>query len=576
MAPGISLPMFEQARFGANVRPLKQDLVGDVGNVLWVLMAAVGIVLFIACANVANLLLVRAEGRQQELAVRAALGANWTAIARELLTDTVTLSLLGGGLGLAVAYGALRFLVYLSPANLPRLQEIGIDLPVLAFATAISLICGLLFGLVPVIKYGRPHPAIALRAGSRTFSQGRERHRAQRSLVVLQVAMALVLLIGSGLMIRTFQALQRVEPGFTNPQHILTLRLSIPSTQVEDAERVARMHHDLLDSISAVPGVISASLTNSITMEGETSNDPIFVEGQAGSEDKLPPLRRYKRISPGSFATMGNPILAGRDLTWTDVHEMRPVVLISENLAREYWQSPSDALGKRVRENLTGTWREIIGVVGNERDNGIAEEAPKIAYWPLLLSNYWEYPRDVARTLVYAIRSERTGSESFLKEVQMAVWSVNPNLPIANVRTVQEIYDRSLARTSFTLVMLAIAGGMALVLGVVGIYGVIAYSISQRTREIGIRIALGASQGKVRGMFVRQGLWLVALGVAGGLAAAIPLTRLMSALLFEISPLDPATYAAVSAALVVAALLATYLPARKATRVQPVEALRSE
>lgn len=576
LAPGISREMFEQAKFGPNVRPLKQDLVGDVGNVLWVLMAAVGIVLFIACANVANLLLVRAEGRQQELAVRAALGANRSAIARELLTDTVTLSLLGGILGLAVAYGALRFLLYLDPSNLPRLEEIAIDPLVLAFAFAVSLVCGLLFGLVPVLKYGQPRPALALRAGSRTFSQGRERHRAQRSLVVLQVAMALILLIGSGLMVRTFQALQHVEPGFTQPQDILTLRLTIPESQEGNATLVARMHNNIMDRIAAVPGVQSVAAANSITMDGNRNNDPIFVEGQPTSEGQLPPIRRYKHISPGLFKTMGNPILAGRDFTWTDVYELRPVVIISENLAREYWESPTAALGKRVRENLDGTWREIVGVVGNERDNGVSQEAPKIAYWPMLLDRFWGFPLEARRSLVYAIRSERTGSENFLSEVRQTVWSVNPNLPLANVRTVQEIYNRSLARTQFTLVMLAIAGSMALVLGVIGIYGVISYSISQRTREIGIRIALGASQGKVRGMFVQQGVWLVALGVVAGLAAAVPLTRLMSALLFEVSPLDVTTYAAVSVALIAAALLATYVPARKATRVQPVEALRTE
>ncbi len=576
LAPGISREMFEQAHFGPNVRPLKQDLVGDVGNVLWVLMAAVGIVLFIACANVANLLLVRAEGRQQEFAVRAALGANRTAIARELLRDTVTLSLLGGTLGLAVAYGALRLLVYLKPSNLPRLEEIAIAPWVLAFAFATSLLCGLLFGLVPVIKYGRPNPATALRAGSRTFSQGRERHRAQRSLVVLQVAMALVLLIGSGLMIRTFQALRHVDPGFTNPQDILTLRLTIPDSQEGKAELVARMHNNIMDRISAIPGVQSVAAANSITMDGNTNNDPIFVEDQPASEGQLPPIRRYKHISPGLFETMGNPVLVGRDFTWTDIYELRPVVIISENLAREYWDSPTAALGKRVRENLNGTWREIIGVVGNERDNGVSQAAPKSVYWPLLLDKFWGFPLEARRSLVYAIRSERTGSESFLSEVRQAVWSVNSNLPLANVRTVQEIYNRSLARTQFTLVMLAIAGGMALLLGAIGIYGVISYSISQRTREIGIRIALGASQGKVRGMFVKQGVWLVALGVAAGLAAAVPLTRLMSALLFEISPLDVTTYAAVSVALIAAALLATYMPARKATRVQPVDALRAE
>lgn len=575
LAPGISAEMFEQAHIGPNVRPLKVDLIGDIGDTLWVLMGAVGLVLFIACANVANLLLIRAEGRRQELAVRAALGANRTIIARELLADTVTLSLLGGALGIGVAWGALRFLAWLKPANLPRLEDIAINPAVLAFAFAVSLLCGLLFGLVPVIKYGRPKPANILRGGGRSLSQGRERHRAQRSLVVLQVAMTLVLLISSGLMIRTFQAMSDVNPGFTDPQQILTLRLTIPSTQQEQAIGVAQLHHDIIERLAALPGVKSAALTTSITMDGNTSNDPIFIEDQPGSGNDLPPLRRHKHISPGVFETMGTPFLAGRDLTWTDVLEMRPVVIISENFAREYWETPADALGKRVRENQTGTWREIVGVVGDERDNGIAQAAPTIVYWPLLIDNFWG-TTDVSRSMIYVLRSDRTGTEGFLNEIQKAVWSINSSLPIANVRTVQDVYERSLARTSFTLVMLAIAGGMALLLGVVGIYGVISYSISQRIREIGIRIALGATQQRVRGMFLQQGLWLVAIGLLAGLAVAIPLMRLMSSLLFGVSPLDPATYGFVSLALAAAALLAAYLPARKAARVQPAQSLRAE
>jgi hypothetical protein len=255
---------------------------------------------------------------------------------------------------------------------------------------------------------------------------------------------------------------------------------------------------------------------------------------------------------------------------------MRPVVLVSENFAREYWNDPAAALGKRIRETTTGTWREIVGVVGNDHDDGVAQKATPTVYWPLMKSNFWNDRVSVERNLAIAIRSERTGTESFLKEIQQAVWSLNANLPIANVRTVEEIYDQSMARTSFTLLMLAIAASMALLLGVVGIYGVISYSITRRTREIGIRIALGASQQKVRGMFVRQGLLLAGLGVAAGIAAAVPLTRLMAALLFEISPLDPLTYGGVSAAIVLACLLATYLPARRATRIEPVEALRVE
>lgn len=576
LAPGISREMFEEAKLGPNVRPFKKDLVGDIGDILWILMAAVGLVLFIACANVANLLLVRAEGRSHELAVRSALGAGRGALSRELLTDTVTLSLLGGALGIGVAYGAIRLLRYLDPANLPRLDEIAIDPTALAFALVVSLASGLLFGLVPVLKYGQPRPSAALRGGVRGSSQGRERHRTQRALVVLQVGMTLVLLIGAGLMIRTFQALRDVHPGFTNPENILTLRLTIPESVSEDHPAVARLHYDLAQSIASVPGVSSIGLTNSVTMDGSTNTDPIFVEDQTYAEGRLPPMRRYKHISPGYFETMGNPILAGRDFAWADILEMRDVVLVSENFALETWGNVTGALSKRIRENTTGTWREIIGVVGDERDDGIALPAPKITYWPFLIENFWGFPFNVDRSLIYAVRSDRAGTEALLKEVQQAVWSVNPSLPIANVRTVAETYNRSLARTSFTLVMLGIAGSMALLLGVVGIYGVISYSISQRTREIGIRMALGAQQQTVRGMFLQQGLWLVAIGIAAGFAASLPLGRFLSTLLFGVSPLDPTTYGVVSLVLVAAAVLATYLPTRRATRVEPVEALRSE
>jgi len=304
--------------------------------------------------------------------------------------------------------------------------------------------------------------------------------------------------------------------------------------------------------------------------------DPIFAEDHVYAEAQIPALRRYKFVSPGFLKTMGNPLLAGRDLTWTDVYEKRPVILVSENLARELWQGPAAALGKRIRENPKAPWREVIGVVGNERDNGAQQKAPTIAYWPMIIKDFWGQPLIAQRGLAFAIRSSRAGSATFLKEVQRAVWSVNPDLPIADVRTVKEIYDRSMARTSFTLIMLTIAAGMALLLGVVGIYGVISYSVSQRTREIGIRMALGAQQQTVRQMFVRHGLLLAGIGLVCGVAAALGLTRLMSALLFEVSPLDPVTYGAVSLILGAAAFLASYLPAQRATTVAPVDCLRAE
>ena len=575
-APGLSLKMLDAARISPNLRPLKQDVIGDIGKVLWVLLGTVGIVLFIACANVANLLLVRAEGRQQELAIRAALGAGWLDIARELLFESTMLGLAGGAVGLGFAYGALQLLVALGPANVPRLDEISITLAVLLFTAVISLLAGLLFGLAPVLKYAAPRLGTALREGGRTSSDARGRHRARSVLVVVQVALALVLLIASGLMIRTVRELARVQPGFTSPDRILTMRVSIPDAQVSNLDQVIRMENNMVQKIAAVQGVSSVGLSNSITMDGSNSNDPIFVEDRPVSEGTIPPIRRYKFISPDLFKTMGNPLVAGRDLTWTDIYDRRQVVLVSGNLAREYWGKPGAALGKRVRENPKAPWREIIGVVGNERDNGVNQKAPSVVYWPLAVKNFWGEPLRVQRTVAFAIRSNRTGSSGFLSEVRQAIWSVNPDVPIADVRTVAEIYSRSMARTSFTLIMLGIAAGMALLLGLVGIYGVISYSVSQRTREIGIRMALGAQQSTVRQMFVRHGLVLAGIGVGCGIIAATALTRLMSALLFQVSPFDPITYASVPLVLLAAALLASYVPARRATTIDPADALRVE
>ncbi len=574
--PGFSVKMFEDARIGPNVRPFKKDLVGDVGNVLWVLMGTIGMVLLIACANVANLLLVRAEGRQQELAIRAALGAGSGQIARELLLESVTLGLMGGVLGLGLAFGALKILVKMGPESLPRLDDIGIDLNVLLFTLAISLVAGVLFGLIPVFKYAGPQLATTLRGGGRTLSQSRERHRARSTLVVVQVALALVLLISSGLMIRTFQALKQVQPGFTSPETIQTLRVSIPEAQVKEPERVLRMQQGMLEKIEAIPGVTSVAMTDSIPMDNSGWTDPIFAEDHTYAENQLPTLRRFKCVSPGFFKTMGTRLVAGRDFTWSEAYNQVPVALVSENMARELWHDPATALGKRIRENKQAPWREVVGVVGDVRADGLNKKAPTIAYWPTFMKDFEDDKGFIRRTLAFVIRSKRTGSESFLKEVRQAVWAVNPNVPLADVRTLAEIYQKSLARTSLTLVMLGIAGAMALLLGVIGIYGVISYSVSQRTREIGIRMAVGARQQELTQMFVRHGLVLAGIGVGCGLAAAYGLTRLMTSLLFEVSPSDPLTYAAVSVVLAAAAAVASYVPARRVSSVDPVEALRAE
>jgi putative ABC transport system permease protein len=574
--PGYNKGMFVEARLAPLVQPLKQEMVGDIGGVLWVLMGTIGMVLLIACANVANLLLVRADGRRQELAIRAALGAGWAQIARELMMESVMLGLAGGMAGLALAYGALRLLVALAPANLPRIDSISIDGTVLLFTLTISLVAGLLFGAIPVVKYAGPQLGTALRAGGRTLSQSKERHRARNILVVVQVALALVLLIGSGLMIRTFQTLKHVQPGFTNPEQVQTLRISIPESQVKDDVQAVRMEQAIVDKIAAIPGVSSVGLTSIVPMTNSGWHDAIFAEDHVYSESQIPPLRTFKMVSPGLLHTMGNTLVAGRDFTWADIYEKRPVAMVSEVVARELWRDPGAAIGKRIRESLKAPYREIVGVVSDERDDGVNQKAPPIVLWPILMSTFSGNDTFVDRSLAYVVRSTRTGSSGFVNEISGAVWSVNPNLPLADVHTLQEIYTKSLARTSFTLVMLALAGGMALLLGVVGIYGVISYSVSQRTREIGIRMALGARKDELTRMFVGQGLRLAVIGVACGLVAALGLTRLMKSLLFEVNPMDPLTFVSVALGLVLSAALASYLPALRATTVDPMEALRAD
>ena len=571
--------LYETWRITPALLPLKQEAVGNVSDVLWVVMGTIGIVMLIACANVANLLLVRADARQQELAVRAALGAGWGRIVRELLLESLLLALIGGALGVILAREGLRLLVSIGPANLPRLSEISLDARALAFTFVLSLISGLLFGLIPALKYAGPRIALTLRSAGRNASSSRERHRTRNLLVIAQVAMALVLLVSAGLMIRTFQALRTVEPGFTHAEQLQTVRVSIPYQLIPEPERVPRTQNDILDKLNAIPGVISAACVSEMPMEdGETDWDVVVEEGKTIRPGELPPLRTFKYVSPGYFHTAGTRMIAGRDYNWTDLYDRRPVTIVSENLARELWGSPSAALGKRFRAYRPETpLREVIGVVQDVRDKGIQEPAPSIVYWPILMQNLYlaGQPR-IQSSVVFAIRSDRAGSEAFLNQIQQAVWSANSNLAVASVRTMQEVYDKSLARTSFTLVMLGIAGAMALVLGIIGIYGVLSYAVSQRRREIGIRLALGAQPGELKRMFVRHGLSLAGIGVAIGLAAAAGLTRLMSSLLFGIKPLDPLTYAVGALLLGIAAVLASYLPARRASAVDPVEALRAE
>jgi predicted permease len=568
---------YENWRIRPTIRPLKQQVVGNAGAVLWVVMGTVALVMFIACANVTNLLLVRAEARQHELALRAVLGAGLARIVRTLLVESVMLGLLGGALGVVLAYAGLRLLVAISPANLPRLNEISVDLRTFAFTVILSVLSGLFLGLVPAFRYAGSRISVTLHSTGRTASVSRERHRARNVLVVAQVAVALVLLVSGGLMLRTAQALRTVEPGFTGAEHLQTVRILIPSSLIPDPQLVTRTQNNLVDKLRAIPGVTSVGFASEAPMEAEPPTwDNIFPEGKQ-YPGNVAPLRRFEYISPEFLHTTGARLVAGRELTWTDIYDLRPMLMISENLACEFWGTPAAAVGKRLRQYPNMPWQEVVGVVQDVRQNGIQENAPDIVYWPVLMRNFFD-PGSLSatRAVTFVIRSERTGTESFLNQMRQAVWSVNASLPLASVRTMQEIYDESLASTSFTLVMLGIAAAMALALGIIGIYGVMSYTVSQRQREIGIRLALGAQPGRVLQMVLQQGAKLALVGVAIGIAASLGLTRLMTHLLFGVTAHDPFTFAAVSSLLIFVALLACYVPARRAMLVDPAVAIRHE
>jgi predicted permease len=564
-------------RIAPALRAFKADVLGGVGDTLWVVMAMIGIVLLIASANVANLLLVRGEGRAVELDVRAALGAGSWRIARSLLVENALLALLGGVAGLVVAYGALQALLALAPERLPRLDEIALDSRALGFWLLVTFAAAALFSVAPLLRAVRHKLSTSLR-GSRGASAGRAQQRAQNALVVGQVALALVLLVSSGLMIRTFEALREVDPGFAAPESLQTFRVGIPPPLVPDAQGVWRLQQAIADAIETIPGVESVGFTNALPMEQVTTNwDGIEVEGTDNNLESMA-LRVYNSVSQDYLQTMGISLVAGRGFTLEDVEGLRPVALVSETLARELWQTPDAALGRRIRApGGGGPWRDVIGVVADVQMNGLDAVSPATVYWPPVMADFYRgQPFFVPRGVAFAIRSPLAGSPALARQIEQAVWSVNASLPVAGLRTMQDIYDRSLGRTSFTLVMLVAAAGAALVLGVVGLYGVLSYAVSTRRREIAIRFALGARASDVQARIVRQGVVLAAIGVSLGLVAATGVTRLMTSLLYDVEAVDPLTYAAVAAGLIAVAALASYLPARRASAVDPAESLAAE
>jgi putative ABC transport system permease protein len=558
-----------------NPKFLKNAVVGNVGDTLWILMGTIGLVLLIACANVANLFLVRTERRHRELAVRSALGAGRFRIAFGLLTEAAIMGAAGGVLGYAAAYAGLRFLLQNAPANLPRAAEIGMDGTVLGFSTLLAVGTGLLFGLMPALRYGAPRLNSALQLSGRTMSLSRDGRRARAGLVIAQVGLALVLLIASGLMLRTYQSLANVDPGFRDPEAIQLAHIVMPRGSTFDAQQAAQNLRQIVEAVEALPGVTSAAYASSAPLENGSPTSSLYIEGFT-AEDQLPAQRQVKFISPRFFQTLGVPLLAGRDLEWTDYFDNRTIAMVSENLAKQVWGSSQEALGKHVRTNPSDPWREIVGVVGDVHETGMNQPITPTVYFPFFMKSFWTNPTMVWGIGTLMLRTARAGTEALVQDMQSAVRGVNGTIPLAMPSTMGDLYRRSMARTSFTLVLLSVAGLMAMLLGIVGIYSVIAYSVTQRRREIGIRLALGASPAGVRRLFTREAMGLVAIGTGVGLVAAFGFTRLMDSLLFGVTPLDPLTFLLVPLILAAVAALASYLPARRAVHVDPIETLRYE
>jgi len=576
--PGFPKQMFEQARFAPIVRPLKADVVGDVAQVLWILLATVSLVLMIACVNVANLLMVRAEGRQREMAVRAALGASRAQVAAHQLIEAILLALVGGAIGVALAWAALRLFAVLGPETLPRLQEIGLDRRGLLLALAVSLVAGVGFGSLTSFLPGLRPRFSSLREGARGTSAGRERHRVRNGLVVLQVALALLLLVSSGLLLRTHRALRTVDPGFSDPSTILTFQLALVGERFPDPAAVARANEEVVRTLGELAGVASVGATTGLPLARNLATIAVPIEEVPTQPGALPPTHLVRWIAGDYFAALGVPLVAGRVFDRADVDQRSRRALVNEAFARQYWSSPEAALGKRIGQGSRG-WSEIVGVVGDLRERGLELDPPATAYFPSVGPSSGPGPADslyATPGLTLVLRSTGGPGAALAPAATRALHERYPDLPVARVQTMEDVARESLARTSFAMVMLGLAAGVALFLGAVGLYGVISYIVAERTREIGVRMAFGAERGSISRMVLRQGFLLALIGIALGSVAALGLTGLLRTLLHGVSPLDPVTFAAVGGLLLLVALLASWLPARRAARVDPTVALGSE
>ena len=558
------------AGHGVKLELLRDVLVGDIASALFILLGAVGFVLLIACANVANLLLSRVGARQKEIAVRAALGASRLRLVRQMLTESILLAVAGGAAGLMIALVGVKWLVSFGPDTLPRVREIAVDPGMTGFTLLISVVTGVLFGLVPALQISRSAFADALKESGRT-SAGLHRSRLRSALVISEVAFSLVLLIGAGLMIRSFAKLNQIDPGF-NPSRLLTLRVTLLPNKYREDERVAQFYAQLLEGAATTPGIVSVGAISYLPVTGGITNDYFTIEGRPPVAKEAQPIAEYRVVTPHYFEAMGIPPLAGRDVAETDTKQTPNVVVINDAFARQHFAG-ENPLGQRIK--LQGQQRDpllIVGVVGNVRNRGLDEQPTPEVYVPFLQDPLSQtYQRSM--TIIARTKSEPSAVAGSLR---VALTTLDKSLPVYAVKSMTEHLHETLTRRRFNLILLSIFGSVALALAAIGIYGVISYGINQRTHEIGIRLALGANRYDVLKLVAKQGMMLTLSGVALGLFAAWGLTRLIKTLLFDVSVTDPLTFIVIALLLAFVALLACSIPARRAMKVDPMIALRYE
>jgi putative ABC transport system permease protein len=563
--------------------PLRDSLVGDVRKALLVLLGAVSFVLLIACANVANLLLARATLRRREIAIRASIGAGRARIIRQLLTESVLLSLVGGALGLVLGYMGVRALLSLNPGGIPRIGEHGaaviLDWRVLLFTLVISFITGILFGLIPALNASRTDLNSTLKESGLRSGAGFRHNKARSLLVITEMTLAFVLLVGAGLMIRTFGVLRSVDPGFDS-RNILTMQMSLTGERFEKTAGVSQLVRDAQDRILSLPGVAAFASTCCLPLQGGFGL-PFIIEGRPLTDGPFHGGGSWRTISPGYFNVFRIPLLRGRLFTDRDDASAPRVVVINEGLAKQYWSS-GDALGQRISigkgvgPEFNEPPREIIGVVGDVRNQGLGTKPDPIMYIPVVQVNDGITAlNNKIIPVTFAIRT-KLQPFSISEDIQRELRTASGGLPVAHVRSMEQVRGESTSRNDFNMTLLTIFAGVGLLLAAIGIYGLTSYSVEQRTQEIGIRMALGAAPDDVRKMVVLQSMWLALIGVGVGLAAALALTRLIAGLLYEVKPWDPAAILSVAALLITIALVATYVPARRASQVDPMVALRYE